>query len=210
MTVGLIARKAGMTQIFAEDGSAIPVTVLTVEPCKVIARRTEEKDGYSAVQVGYGAAKRVNSRAMQGHFAKQGQDVTAGLKEFRVAADAEFALGQELTAGLFEAGQKIDISGTTKGHGFAGVMKRYNFAGGRATHGAEKVHRQMGSTGQCQWPGRVFPGKKMPGHYGNVRQTTQNLEVVRIDAEQNRILVKGAVPGPRNGLVELRSAVKGA
>jgi large subunit ribosomal protein L3 len=210
MTVGLIARKAGMTQIFAEDGSAIPVTVLTVEPCKVIARRTEEKDGYSAVQVGYGAAKRVNSRAMQGHFAKQGQDVTAGLKEFRVAADAEFALGQELTAGLFEAGQKIDISGTTKGHGFAGVMKRYNFGGGRATHGAEKVHRQMGSTGQCQWPGRVFPGKKMPGHYGNVRQTTQNLEVVRIDAEQNRILVKGAVPGPRNGLVELRSAVKGA
>jgi len=210
MTVGLIARKAGMTQIFAEDGTAVPVTVLNVEPCKVIARRTEEKDGYSAVQVGYGAAKRVNSRAMQGHFAKQGQDVTAGLKEFRVATDAEFALGQDLTAALFEAGQKVDVSGTTKGHGFAGVMKRYNFGGGRATHGAEKVHRQMGSTGQCQWPGRVFPGKKMPGHFGNVRQTTQNLEVVRIDAEQNRILVKGAVPGPRNGLVELRSAVKGA
>jgi len=209
MTVGLIARKAGMTQIFAEDGTAVPVTVLNVEPCKIIARRTEEKDGYSAVQVGYGAARRFNTRAMQGHFAKQGQEVTAGLKEFRVAADAEFALGQELTAGLFAAGQKIDISGTTKGHGFAGVMKRYNFAGGRATHGAEKVHRQMGSTGQCQWPGRVFPGKKMPGHYGNERQTTQNLEVVRIDAEQNRILVKGAVPGPRDGLVELRSAVKG-
>ncbi len=210
MSVGLIARKAGMTQIFTEDGSAVPVTVLNVEPCKVIARRTEERDGYSAVQVGFGAAKRVTSRAMQGHFAKQGQDVTAGLKEFRVAADADYALGQELTAGQFEAGQKLDVSGTSKGRGFAGVMKRYDFAGGRATHGAEKVHRQMGSTGQCQWPGRVFPGKKMPGHYGNARATTQNLEVVRIDEEQNRILVKGAVPGPRNGLVELRPAVKGA
>jgi len=210
MSVGLIARKAGMTQIFTEDGFAVPVTVLNVEPCKVIARRTEEKDGYSAVQVGFGAAKRVTTRAMQGHFAKQGQDVTSGLKEFRVAADADYALGQELTAGQFETGQKLDVAGTSKGHGFAGVMKRYDFAGGRATHGAEKVHRQMGSTGQCQWPGRVFPGKKMPGHYGNVRSTTQNLEVVRIDEEQNRILVKGAVPGPRNGLVELRPAVKGA
>ncbi|MDX8407457.1 MAG: 50S ribosomal protein L3 [Mariprofundaceae bacterium] len=210
MSVGLIARKAGMTQIFTEDGSAVPVTVLNVEPCKVIARRTEEKDGYSAVQVGFGAARRVTTRAMQGHFAKQGQDVTAGLKEFRVAADADYALGQELTAGQFEAGQKLDVSGTSKGRGFAGVMKRYDFAGGRATHGAEKVHRQMGSTGQCQWPGRVFPGKKMPGHYGNARSTTQNLEVVRVDEEQNRILVRGAVPGPRNGLVELRPAVKGA
>jgi len=210
MSVGLIARKAGMTQIFTEDGAAVPVTVLNVEPCHIIARRTEEKDGYSAVQVGFGAAKRVNTRAMQGHFAKQGQELTAGLKEFHVAADAEFDLGQELTAGQFEAGQKIDASGTSKGRGFAGVMKRYDFAGGRATHGAEKVHRQMGSTGQCQWPGRVFPGKKMPGHYGNARSTVQNLEVVRIDEEQNRILVRGAVPGPRGGLVELRPAVKGA
>lgn len=210
MSVGLIARKAGMTQIFTEDGAAIPVTVLNVEPCTVIARRCAEKDGYDAVQVGYGKARRVVSRAMQGHFAKQGQEVTGGLKEFRVAADAEFELGQKLDASLFGAGQKIDVSGTSKGRGFAGVMKRYDFAGGRATHGAEKVHRQMGSTGQCQWPGRVFPGKKMPGHYGNERVTTQNLEVVRVDEEQNRILVKGAVPGSRNGLVELRPAVKGA
>ncbi|TLS65517.1 50S ribosomal protein L3 [Mariprofundus erugo] len=210
MTVGIIARKAGMTQIFTEDGSAIAVTVLNVEPCKVVARRTADKDGYDAVQVGYGAAKRHTTRPVQGHFAKQGQEVAAGLKEFRVAADAEFELGRELNATLFAVGQKIDVSGTSKGRGFAGVMKRYDFGGGRATHGAEKVHRQMGSTGQCQWPGRVFPGKKMPGHYGNVRSTTQNLEVVRVDAEANRILVKGAVPGSRDGLVELRPAVKGA
>jgi len=210
MSVGLIARKAGMTQIFTEDGSAVAVTVLNVEPCKVIARRNADKDGYDAVQVGFGKAKRITSRALQGHFAKQGQEVTGGLKEFRVAADADYALGQTLTASIFEVGQKIDVAGTSKGHGFAGVMKRYDFAGGRATHGAEKVHRQMGSTGQCQWPGRVFPGKKMPGHYGDKRITTQNLEVVRVDEEQNRILVRGAVPGSRNGLVELSPAVKGA
>jgi large subunit ribosomal protein L3 len=207
---GLIARKAGMTQVFDERGAAVAVTVLNVEPCKVIARRTSEKDGYDAIQVGHGKAKRNNSRALQGHYAKQGQDVMGGLREFRVAADAEFELGQELNATMFEAGQKLDVAGTSKGRGFAGVMKRYNFGGGRATHGAEKVHRQMGSTGQCQWPGRVFPGKKMPGHYGNERVTVQNIEVVRIDEEENRILVKGAVPGAKNGLLELRPAVKGA
>jgi len=207
---GLIARKAGMTQIFDERGSAIPVTVLNIEPCKVIARRTSEKDGYDAIQVGHGKAKRVNSRALQGHYAKQGQEVMGGLKEFRVASDAEFELGQDLNATMFEVGQKLDIAGTSKGRGFAGVMKRYNFGGGRATHGAEKVHRQMGSTGQCQWPSRVFPGKKMPGHYGAERVTVQNIEVVRVDEEANRILVKGAVPGAKNGLLELRPAVKGA
>jgi len=207
---GLIARKAGMTQIFAEDGAAIPVTVLNVEPCKVIARRTSEKDGYDAIQVGFGAAKKVTSRAMQGHYAKQGQDVMGGLKEFRITSDAAFELGQELKAEMFEVGQKIDVAGTSKGRGFAGVMKRYNFGGGRASHGAEKTHRQMGSTGQCQDPGRVFPGKKMPGHYGAARVTVQGLEIVRIDAEANRILVKGAVPGAKNGLLELRPAVKGA
>lgn len=207
---GLIARKAGMTQIFAEDGTVVPVTVLNIEACKVIAQRTSERDGYDAIQVGYGKAKKAVTRAMQGHYAKQGQDPMLGLQEFRVADAASFALGQDLDASLFEVGQKIDISGTSKGRGFAGVMKRYDFAGGRATHGAEKTHRQMGSTGQCQWPGRVFPGKKMPGHYGAARSTTQNLEIVRIDAEQNRILVKGAVPGAKNGILELRPAVKGA
>jgi len=210
MSVGLIARKAGMTQIFAEDGSAVPVTVLNIEPCKVIARRSADKDGYDAVQVGYGEAKKVTSRALQGHYAKQGQDVMGGLIEFRVDAGDSFELGQELKASLFEAGQKIDVAGTSKGRGFAGVMKRYNFGGGRASHGAEKTHRQMGSTGMCQDPGRVLKGKKMPGHYGNVRKTTQNLVVVRIDEDANRILVKGAVPGPRGGLVEVTPAVKGA
>ena len=210
MSVGLIARKAGMTQVFTEDGSAVPVTVLNIEPCKVVACRTSDRDGYDAVQVGFGAAGRKTTRPVQGHFARQGQEVTRGLKEFRISADESYELGQELDVSLFSVGQKLDASGTSKGRGFAGVMKRYDFGGGRATHGAEKVHRQMGSTGQCQWPGRVFPGKKMPGHYGNERKTVQNLEVVRIDAEQNRILVKGAVPGARGGLVELRPAVKGA
>ncbi|MDQ6974081.1 MAG: 50S ribosomal protein L3, partial [Mariprofundaceae bacterium] len=203
-------RKAGMTQIFDENGSSVPVTVLNVETCKVIARRTSEKDGYDAIQVGYGSAKKVESRAVQGHFAKQGQEVMGNLKEFRISSDDAYELGQNLTVSMFESGQKIDVSGISKGHGFAGVMKRYDFAGGRATHGAEKVHRQMGSTGQCQWPGRVFPGKKMPGHYGNVRKTVQNLEIVRIDEEANRILVKGSVPGAKNGLLELRPAIKGA
>jgi len=210
MAAGLVARKAGMTQIFAEDGAAVPVTVLNVEPCRVIALRTAEKDGYDAIQVGFGKAPRVQSRAVQGHYAKQGQDAMRSLKEFRLNSGESFELGQELTTAMFEVGQKIDVSGTSKGHGFAGVMKRYDFGGGRATHGAEKTHRQMGSTGQCQWPGRVFPGKKMPGHYGDVRITTQNLTIVRIDAEAGRILVKGAVPGAKSGYVELRPAVKGA
>ncbi len=210
MSTGLIARKAGMTQIFAEDGSVIPVTVLNVEPCKVIALRTVAKDGYNAVQVGFGKAKKQTSRALQGHYAKYGQEVMGGLKEFRLKSEPDLEVGQDLTASVFEVGQKVDVSGTSKGRGFAGVMKRYNFGGQRASHGAEKVHRQMGSTGQCQWPGRVFPGKKMPGHYGHKRITTQNIEIVRIDEEQNRILVKGAVPGAKNGLLELRPAVKGA
>ncbi|OIQ03691.1 MAG: 50S ribosomal protein L3 [Zetaproteobacteria bacterium CG06_land_8_20_14_3_00_59_53] len=210
MAAGLVARKAGMTQIFAEDGAAVPVTVLTVEPCRVVALRTAEKDGYDAIQVGFGVAPRFQTRAVQGHYAKQGQDAMRSLKEFRLNKGESFELGQELTAEMFSVGQKIDVSGTSKGHGFSGVMKRYDFGGGRATHGAEKTHRQMGSTGQCQWPGRVFPGKKMPGHYGDVRITTQNLTIVRIDAEAGRILVKGAVPGAKTGYVELRPAVKGA
>jgi large subunit ribosomal protein L3 len=210
MAAGLVARKAGMTQIFAEDGAAVPVTVLNVEPCRVVALRTAERDGYDAIQIGFGKAPRVQTRAVQGHYAKQGQDAMRTLKEFRIGSGESFEIGQELTVEMFTVGQKIDVSGTSKGHGFAGVMKRYDFGGGRATHGAEKTHRQMGSTGQCQWPGRVFPGKKMPGHYGSVRATVQNLVVVRIDAEAGRILVRGAVPGSKNGYVELRPAVKGA
>jgi len=210
MTAGLIARKAGMTQVFTEEGAAVPVTVLVVEPCRVIALRTAEKDGYDAIQVGFGALRRRQSRALQGYYAKQGQDAMGGLKEFHTAANDAFEIGQELTAEMFKAGQKVDVSAASKGRGFTGVMKRYNFAGGRASHGAEKTHRQMGSTGQCQWPGRVFPGKKMPGQHGTARVTTQNLEIVRVDADARHILVKGTVPGPKQGLVELRPAVKGA
>ena len=210
MAVGLIAKKSGMTQIFAESGEAMPVTVLAIEPCRVVALRTQDRDGYDAVQVGYGVSRRESSRALQGHYAKQGQDVMGGLCEFRLAGGESFDVGQELTAGLFEAGQKIDVTGTSKGRGFAGVMKRWNFAGGKASHGAEKVHRSAGSTGQCQDPGRVFKGKKMAGHYGSARTTTQNLVVVRVDADDNRLLVLGAVPGPKNGLVQIRPAVKGA
>jgi len=210
MALGVIARKAGMTQIFAEDGTVIPVTVLDVEPCKVVLRKRREIDGYDAVQVGYGKAPRKMTRALQGHFAKHGCEPMAGLKEFRLDEGEDAEPGQVLDASLFQPGQKVDVSGRTKGRGFSGVMKRWNFGGGRASHGAEKVHRQMGSTGQCQDPGRVFPGKKMPGRYGNERVTVQNLLVVRVDVEKNRILVKGAVPGPRGGLVEVRPAVKGA
>jgi len=210
MSAGLVARKAGMTQIFTDEGAAVPVTVLNAEDCRVIARRTAEKNGYDAVQVGFGATKRHTSRAIQGHYARQGQEAMGALREFRVDTADEFEIGQQLTVEMFDAGQKVDVAGASKGRGFAGAMKRYNFGGGRATHGAEKTHRQMGSTGQCQWPGRVFKGKKMPGHYGNARVTTQNIEIVRVDREANRILVRGAVPGPRNGLVEIRPAVKGA
>ncbi len=210
MALGLIARKAGMTQIFDESGRVVPVTVLEVEPCRVVLVKRREVHGYDAAQIGYGRAPRRMPRPLAGHFAKHGCEPMRGLKEFRLDPGEEVEPGQELTASLFKPGQKVDVSGRTKGRGFTGVMKRWNFAGGRASHGAEKVHRQMGSTGQCQDPGRVFPGKKMPGRYGNERVTIQNLEVVRVDEDKNRILVKGAVPGPRGGLVEIRPAVKGA
>jgi len=210
MAAGLIARKKGMTQVFTDAGEAVPVTVLSAESCRIIIRRTADRDGYDSIQVGFGAARRHQTRAAQGHYAKQGQDEMGGLKEFRVSSDAEFEVGQELTAAMFKAGQKVDVSGTSKGRGFSGVMKRWNFAGGRASHGAEKVHRQMGSTGQCQFPGRVFPGKKMPGQYGAKRITTQNLVIERVDEKANILLIRGAVPGPAGGLVEICPAVKGA
>jgi len=210
MAAGLIARKKGMTQVFTEAGEAVPVTVLVAEPCRVIGMRTGDRDGYEGIQVGFAAPSRHQTRAIQGHYAKQGQDVMGGLMEFRISAADKFEVGQELTASMFEAGQKVDVSGRSKGRGFSGAMKRWNFAGGRASHGAEKVHRQMGSTGQCQFPGRVFPGKKMPGHYGSKRITTQNLVVERVDAKDNLLLIRGAVPGPAGALVEIRPAVKGA
>lgn len=200
-----------MTRVFADDGRHIPVTVLTVPDCQVVAVRTEEKDGYTAVQLGAGKAKAKNTtKPMRGHFATGKVEPKAFLAEFRVSADALIDVGAELSAEHFVAGQYVDVSGTGIGKGFAGAMKRHNFAGLRASHGVSISHRAHGSTGNSQDPGRVFKGKKMAGQMGNKRVTTQSLEVVAVDAENGRILIKGAVPGARKGWVLIRDAVKKA
>jgi large subunit ribosomal protein L3 len=201
-----------MTRIFNEDGGAVPVTVLSVEPNRVTQLKTLENDGYRAVQVTTGSrrASRV-TRPMAGHFAKAGTEAGRKLWEFRLE-DGEgegIEVGSEIRIGMFEPGQNVDVTGTSIGKGFAGVIKRYNFRMQDATHGNSLSHRAPGSIGQCQTPGRVVKGKKMAGHMGNVRRTTQNLEVVRVDAERNLLLVKGAVPGSRGGDVIIRAAVKG-
>lgn len=209
MRTGLIARKLGMTRIFRDDGTHVPVTVLHLDQVQVVAHRTAEKDGYDAVQLGWGAAKVRNvSKANKGHFAKAKVEPKAKLVEFRVAADAAPAVGASLTAAHFVPGQKVDVTGTTIGKGFAGVMKRWNFRGLEATHGVSISHRSHGSTGQRQDPGRVFKGKKMAGHLGVERVTTLNLEVAAVDAEKGLLMVKGAVPGPKGGFVRVRDAVK--
>jgi large subunit ribosomal protein L3 len=211
MRSGLIARKAGMTRVFAEDGRHIPVTVLTVSECQVVAVRTEEKDGYTAVQLGAGRAKPKNTtKPMRGHFAAANVEPKACMAEFRVDPDALIEVGAELSAEHFVPGQLVDITGTSIGKGFAGVIKRHNFSGLRATHGVSISHRSHGSTGNRQDPGRVFKGKKMAGHMGARRVTGQNLEVVAVDAENGRILVKGSVPGSKQGWVLIRDAVKKA
>jgi large subunit ribosomal protein L3 len=212
MTIGIVGRKEGMTRIFNEDGGAVPVTVLSVEPNRVTQLKTLENDGYRAVQVTTGSrrASRV-TRPMAGHFAKAGTEAGRKLWEFRLE-DGEgegIEVGSEIRIGMFEPGQNVDVTGTSIGKGFAGVIKRYNFRMQDATHGNSLSHRAPGSIGQCQTPGRVVKGKKMAGHMGNVRRTTQNLEVVRVDAERNLLLVKGAVPGSRGGDVIIRAAVKG-
>lgn len=212
MTIGIVGRKEGMTRIFNEDGGAVPVTVLSVEPNRVTQLKTLENDGYRAVQVTTGSrrASRV-TRPMAGHYAKAGTEAGRKLWEFRLE-DGEgegIEVGSEIRIGMFEAGQNVDVTGTSIGKGFAGVIKRYNFRMQDATHGNSLSHRAPGSIGQCQTPGRVVKGKKMAGHMGNVRRTTQNLEVVRVDAERNLLLVKGAVPGSRGGDVIIRAAVKG-
>jgi len=209
--IGLIARKEGMTRIFDEDGRHVPVTVLKVDECQVIAHMTEEKDGYTAVQLGAGKAKvkRV-SKANRGHFAKAKVEPKKKLVEFRVSNENMPAVGEEIGANHFIAGQFVDVTATSKGKGFAGAMKRHNFGGMRATHGVSISHRAHGSTGQCQDPGRVFKGKKMAGHMGDERVTTQNLQVVAVDLEDNLILVKGAVPGAKSGWVVINDAVKKA
>ncbi len=209
MSVGLIGRKAGMTRIFNEDGVSVPVTVIEVEPNRVTQVKTADADGYTAVQVTVGSrrANRV-TKAMAGHFAKAETEAGRGLWEFRLSGDEEVNVGDQLTVERFEAGQKIDVTGQSKGKGFQGGIKRWNFSMQDATHGNSLSHRAPGSIGQCQTPGRVWKGKKMAGHMGAERVTVQSLEVVRIDAERNLLLVKGAVPGATGGDVIVKSAVK--
>ena len=209
MRTGLIARKLGMTRVFTDEGTHVPVTVLKVDNCQVVAVRTEDRDGYIAVQLGVGTAKTKNvSKPQRGHFAKAKVEPTAKIVEFRVTPDALLEVGAELSAEHFLAGQFVDITGTTIGKGFAGVMKRHNFRGLEASHGVSVSHRSHGSTGQRQDPGRVFKGKKMAGHMGDVRATTQSMTIVSTDAERGLILVKGAVPGANGGWVLVRDAAK--
>jgi len=211
MRTGVIAKKLGMARFFDEAGSHVPVTVLSLEGCQVVAHRTQDKDGYVALQLGAGAKKAKNtSKAMRGHFAKGEVEPKRTLAEFRVSEDNLIDVGAELTADHFVPGQKVDITGATVGKGFAGAMKRWNFGGLRATHGVSVSHRSHGSTGNRQDPGRTFPGKKMAGHLGQETVTTLNLTIWRVDVERGLILVKGAVPGTEGGFVKVRDAVKSA
>lgn len=211
MTIGIVGRKCGMTRVFTEDGASIPVTVIEAEPNRITQIKTDDTDGYMAVQVTTGArrASRV-SKSQVGHFAKAGVEAGRGSWELRVEGlTVDLQVGGNITVEQFEAGQKVDATGTSKGKGFQGVIKRWNFSMQDATHGNSLSHRAPGSIGQCQTPGRVFKGKKMSGHMGAERVTTQNLEIVRIDAERNLLLIKGAVPGAPGGDVIIRAAVKG-
>ena len=211
MRTGLIAEKKGMSRIFAEDGRHLPVTVLQLDACQVIDNRTTERDGYTAVQLGHGTAKAKNvTRAMRGHFAKAKVEPKRRLVEFRVSEENLVEVGAELSAGHFVPGQFVDVAGVTIGKGFAGAMKRHNFSGLRASHGVSVSHRAHGSTGQCQDPGKVFKGKKMAGHMGTQRRSAVNLEIVATDAARGLIMVKGAVPGAKGSLVEIRDARKKA
>ena len=209
MRSGVIAQKVGMTRVYNEAGEHVPVTVLRMENCQVVAQRTLEKNGYNAVQLGVGLAKVKNtSKALRGHFAAASVEPKSKMAEFRVSEENMLDVGAEITAEHFVAGQKVDVTGTSVGKGFQGVMKRHNFGGGRATHGNSVSHRSHGSTGQRQDPGKVFKGKKMAGHMGAVRVTTQNVEVVSTDADRGLILVRGAVPGSKGAWILVRDAVK--
>ncbi|MEM0906997.1 MAG: 50S ribosomal protein L3 [Pseudomonadota bacterium] len=211
MRSGLLAKKLGMTRIYNDAGEHVPVTVLSLENCQVVAQRAKERDGYVALQLGSGRAKAKNiGNAMRGHFRKAKVEPKRALAEFRVSEDALIDVGAELTADHFVAGQHVDVTGTSIGKGFAGAMKRHNFGGLRASHGVSISHRSHGSTGQCQEPGKVFKGKKMAGHMGSVRVTTQNLTVAKVDTDRGLILVKGAVPGSKNSWIMIRDAVKRA
>jgi large subunit ribosomal protein L3 len=209
MRSGVIAQKVGMTRVYNDAGEHVPVTVLRMESCQVVAQRTEEKNGYTAVQLGVGLSKVKNtSKALRGHFAKAEVEPKAKLAEFRVTPENLLDVGAEITVDHFVAGQKVDVTGTSTGKGFQGVIKRHNFGGGRATHGNSLSHRVHGSTGQRQDPGKVFKGKKMAGHMGTSRVTTQNVEVVSTDADRGLILIRGAVPGTKGSWILVRDAVK--
>jgi large subunit ribosomal protein L3 len=211
MSLGLIGRKVGMTRVFTEDGISIPVTVLEVKPNRVTQIKTVETDGYTGLQVAFGErrASRIN-KALTGHYAKAGVVAGSGIQEFNVGADiiANHAIGSNISVELFEAGQLVDVTGTSIGKGFAGGIKRHHFSSNRASHGNSKAHKKMGSQGMAQDPGRVFPGKRMAGHLGDDKVTTQNLEVVRVDVERNLLLIKGAIPGSKGGDVVVRPAIK--
>ncbi len=208
MNVALLGKKIGMTQVFDDANRMIPVTVIEAGPCPVTQVKSDETDGYNAVQIGFRAQKAQRlSKAARGHFEKAGVEAQAELSEFRTNGDHDLNVGDVLTVEHFEAGQKIDVIGTSKGRGFQGVVKRYGFAGGPASHGS-MFHRRGGSYGMCQWPGHVIKGKKMPGHMGDVQRTVQNLTVVKVVPEKNLILIKGSVPGARGSLLTVRSAVK--
>jgi large subunit ribosomal protein L3 len=211
MRTGLIAQKLGMSRVFTDDGNHVPVTVLRIDNCQVVAHRTQERDGYTALQLGVGAAKVKNvSKPMRGHYAAAKVEPKAHLAEFRVSEDALVPVGAEITAAHFVAGQYVDVVGTSIGKGFAGGMKRWNFGGLRATHGVSVSHRSLGSTGQRQDPGKTFKNKKMAGHMGNVRVTTLGLQVVSVDPGRGVLMLRGAVPGSASGWVLIRDAVKRA
>ncbi len=211
MSLGLIGRKVGMTRIFTDEGASIPVTVLEVVPNRVTQVKTVATDGYTGLQVAYGErrASRIN-KALTGHYAKAGVAAGAGIKEFNVAEDvlSNYQVGANITVDIFSAGQLVDVTGTSIGKGFAGAIKRHNFSSNRASHGNSRSHNVPGSIGMAQDPGRVFPGKRMPGHLGDVKVTTQNLEVVRVDVERNLLLIKGSIPGSKGGSVVVRPAIK--
>jgi large subunit ribosomal protein L3 len=204
---GILGEKLGMTQVFTEDGRAVPVTVIAAGPCRVVQVRTPERDGYSAIQLGYGDRRRT-TKGLAGHFAKADVEPTRYLVEIRTDDALSYQEGQELKADVFQPGERADVIGVSKGKGFAGVMKRHGFSGLSASHGTERKHRSPGAIGACATPSRVFKGMRMAGHMGHQRVTVLNLEVVEADAERGLLLLKGAVPGPVGGLVMVRTSVK--
>ena len=210
-TKAIVGEKVGMTQVWDDNNNVVPVTMLKVTPVRIVQVKTNESDGYTALQVTYGRRDvRKLTQPLAGHYLKAGVDPGEQLVELRIDDVSEYSVGQELSVDILEAGERVDVTAISKGHGFAGVMKRHNFKGQGASHGNHKHHRAPGSVGQCATPARVFKGKKMPGQMGNVKITTLNLKVVEADSEREILLVRGAVPGPNGGLVLVRDAVKGA